>query len=108
MRWFERQLAAHLTRPDPDEAEPLEGADYVDGALRVMPMHLRVGILTESFAFGAGRLLLGRAGRRDATTADRVIARCRTSRIDVVRQYVRVFESLVLFAENELLPEAAA
>ena len=38
----------------------------------------------------------------------RAVEWCRTSRIDVVRQYVRLLESLVLFAENELVPEPAS
>ena len=108
MLWFERQVVGHLMRPDLDPPGRAEVEAYVDGALRVMPDHLRAGVAAESLAFGAWPSLQRRLGRLDPRLVDRAVEWCRTSRIDVVRQYVRLLESLVLFAENELLPEPAA
>jgi hypothetical protein len=104
MLWFERQVVEHLLRPDLDERSRAEVEHYVDSALRVMPEHLRAGVALESLAFGAWPSLQRAVGRLDPTTVDRAVERCRTSRIDVVRQYIRLLESLVLFAENELVP----
>jgi len=105
--WFERQVVTHLIRPDLDERGRADVEDYVDSALRVMPPHLRAGVAAESIAFGAWPSLQRALGHLDPATVDRAVERCRTSRIDVVRQYVRLLESLVLFAENELVPEPA-
>jgi len=105
MLWFERQVVDHLTGSDLDEAQRAEVADYVDTALRVMPAHLRAGTVAESLVFGAGPWVLRAFGRHDPSIVDRTLENCRASRIDVVRQYVRLLESLVLFAENELVPE---
>lgn len=105
MLWFERQVVSHLVRPDLDERGRAEVEAYVDSALQVMPPHLRAGVAAESLALGAWPSLQRAMGRLDPATVDRAVEWCRTSRIDVVRQYVRLLESLVLFAENELTPE---
>ena len=107
MLWFERQVVTHLIRPDLDERGRADVEAYVDSALRVMPPHLRAGVTAESLAFGAWPSLQRVLGRLDPATVDRAVEWCRTSRIDVVRQYVRLLESLVLFAENELALESA-
>lgn len=108
MLWFERQVVTHLIRPDLDEQGRSDVEAYVDSALRVMPGHLRAGVAAESLAFGAWPSLQRAVGRPDPATVDRAVEWCRTSRIDVVRQYVRLLESLVIFAENELAPEPVA
>ena len=108
MLWFERQVVTHLMAADLPEASRADVEGYVDGALRVMPAHLRAGVAAESLVFGAWPSLQRALGRLDPATVDRAVEWCRTSRIDVVRQYVRLLESLVLFAENELVAEPAA
>ena len=73
-----------------------------------MPEHLRLGVAAESIVFGA--LVVARtAGARPPRRrpAARRVDGWRTSRIDPIRQYVRLLASLVLFAENELAPDAA-
>ena len=80
---------------------------YVSDTLRSMPEHLRAGVLAESLLFGARPRLAHALGRDDRAGLQARIERWRTSRIDFVRQYVRLLHSLVLFAENELAPSAA-
>jgi len=59
-----------------------------------MPEHLRAAIAAASLALGASSFVLG-VGRPSVRSLD-------TSPIPQLRQYVRVFRSLVLFAEQEL------
>jgi hypothetical protein len=102
--WFERQVVGALMSPTLDDAARAAVESYVDETLRSMPEHLRAGVVAESLLFGVRPRLefaLGRAA--DAGVRSRV-ERWKTSRIDVVRQYVRLLQSLVLFAENELAP----
>ena len=80
---------------------------YVDETLRSMPEHLRAGVLAESLLFRARPRLAHALGRGDRADLHARIERWRTSRVDFVRQYVRLLHSLVLFAENELAPSAA-
>jgi hypothetical protein len=102
MLWFERQIVHQLI------SESLSGAPrerieaHVDGALRVMPEHLRAGVLAESIVLGAPSYLRQALGRFNPRRLDRDIERWGASRIDVIRQYARLFQSLVLFAEYEL------
>ena len=79
---------------------------YVDETLRSMPEHLRAGVVAESLLFGVRPRVehaFGRAVDPDLRTR---VERWKTSRIDFVRQYVRLLQSLVLFAENEFAPSA--
>jgi hypothetical protein len=89
---FERQLVATLTDAD-DPALRARVAGFVEGSLHAMPEHLRLGVLAESVAFATWAKL------RPATD---FAARLERSPIPLVRQYVRLFRSLVLFAEQEL------
>ena len=107
MLWFERQVVDSLISPSLDDGARELIVDYVDDTLRAMPEHLRFGVFGESVAFGSWPWLTHRVGRFDPSTMPRRIERMRNSRIDVVRQYVRLLEGLVLFAENELVPDAA-
>lgn len=79
---------------------------YVAETLRSMPEHLRAGVLAESLLFGARPRLEHALGRTNAAGLRKQVERWKTSKIDVVRQYVRLLQSLVLFAENELAPSA--
>ena len=93
---FERQVVATLlTVPDQPTRRAVE--EFVEGTLREMPEHLRAGVLAESVAFGT----LAPLWRGDIGGLLRWLER---NPIGLVRQYVRLFRSLVLFAEQELAP----
>jgi hypothetical protein len=104
--WFERQVVSTLMDQKLDAATRAAVEAYVDDTLRAMPEHLRIGVALESVVFGAvpfaGHLL----GRDDPVAISRRIERWKTSHLDPLRQYVRLLHSLVLFAENELVPSA--
>jgi hypothetical protein len=72
-----------------------------------MPEHLRAGVLAESLALGSRSWIEQRAGRFDQERLHARLTRWKHSGIDPIRQYVRLLESLVLFAENELAPSAS-
>jgi hypothetical protein len=107
MLWFERQVVATLVSPALDERTRTSVESYVDGTLRSMPEYLRAGVAAESLLFGAWPRLAFALGRLRPDDVRRRIERWNTSRIDPLRQYVRLLHSLVLFAENELAPDAA-
>lgn len=89
----------------PEERAAVEA--YVDETLRGMPEHLRLGVAAESLLFGAAPWLSHRVGLGRPGSVERRIERWRSSNFDPLRQYVRLLHSLVLFAENELVPEPA-
>jgi hypothetical protein len=99
MFWLERQVVASLAN-DVDPVRRAAIADYVDGVLRAMPEHLRFGVAGESIVLGLGTWASHRLGSR-RSIADRVEA-WEHSRIGVIRQYVRLLSSLVMFADQEL------
>jgi hypothetical protein len=87
--------------PTIDDATRVAVVDYVDRTLQEMPEHLRAGVAAESMLFGARSRVEAAMGRLDR---DRLLARLegwKASPLDPIRQYVRLLESLVLFAENE-------
>ncbi len=86
-----------MSTPDPRRRAEVEA--FVDGTLRSMPEHLRAGVAAESVLLGAWDRLR-RQGSGD--TVD--LSALDGSRIDVIRQYVRLLRGLVLFAESELAP----
>jgi hypothetical protein len=102
--WFERQVVAALVSPTSDDCRRSAINAYVDGALASMPEYLRVGVAGESVLFGIWHHLRGVTGRRDGEVLKRRITGWEASRVDPVRQYARLLQSLVLFAENELEP----
>jgi hypothetical protein len=106
MLWLERRVVAQLISPTVSPAERPAIEDYVGGALRAMPDHLRFGVALESIAFGALVRLEEALGGASASRLERHLEHWNASRISVVRQYVRMLRSLVLFAENELAPES--
>ncbi|MGH2685986.1 MAG: hypothetical protein ACRDJP_11030 [Actinomycetota bacterium] len=96
---FERQVVATLlTVPDQPIRDAVE--EFVEGTLRDMPEHLRAGVMAESIAFGT----LARLWPGGLTP---LLGWLERSPIGLVRQYVRLFRGLVLFAEQELLPDPA-
>ena len=98
MLWFERQVVTTLTATL-DEGLRAEVEAYVDETLRAMPEHLRAGMAAESLALGAWTRVRGGAGRSAPGAS---LDRLESSRLDPVRQYVRLLRSLVLFAEHDL------
>ena len=94
MLWFEREVVSTLTAGI-DEPLRSEVEAYVDDALRAMPEHLRAGMAAESLVLGLWARLRG-AGQGVQ------LEPLEASRLDPVRQYVRLLRSLVLFAEHEL------
>ena len=102
MLWFERQVVTTLTATL-DEPLRAEIESYVDETLRAMPEHLRAGMAAESLALGAWARLRGAGPSAPGASLERL----ESSRLDPVRQYVRLLRSLVLFAEHELGPTAA-
>jgi hypothetical protein len=99
---FERELVATLVSPKLGEGARDAVATYVDESLRSMPEHLRVGVAAESLIFGAWPRLQIALGRLDRRALEHRVRQWKRSRFDPLRQYVRVFSSLVVFAENEL------
>ena len=98
MLGFERDLVATLTSTrDPDVRARVEA--WVEGSLRTMPEFLRLGVLVETIAF-SGFARVRNRGRSGAPKA--IVDALAGSPIPLVRQYVRLFRSLVLFAEEEL------
>ena len=110
MLWFEREVVEALVgSPDPGVRAGVEA--FVDASLRDMPEHLRAGVIGESVLLGtyaAGLRALGLLPAGDPAALAGLLERWESSRIGVLRQYVRLVKSLVVFAENELTPEAAA
>ena len=97
MLWFERHVVASLTEStDPTERAAI--ASFVDGTLKVMPEHLRAGVVAESLALGGW----ARMRRLDP---DALVTSLRRSPVGLLRQYERLLGSLVLFAEHELAVE---
>jgi len=104
MLWFEREVVASLVSPTVRAEDRPAVEAYVDGALRSMPEHLRFGVAAESLLFGAWPRLQVALGTFDRASLVPRLERWKTSRFDPIRQYVRLLQSLVLFAENELVP----
>ena len=106
--WFERQVVGALDESGARRPARAAVESYVDEHAAVRcPNTCAPACSPNRSLFGAGpgsSIALGRA-RRDAPVGARSSG-WKTSRIDFVRQYVRLLQSLVLFAENELAPSA--
>jgi len=100
--WFERRVVSALMNPDVDAERRVAVEEYVDRTLQEMPEYLRFGVAAESVVFGARSRMEDALGRLDRARMLRRLDRWKASSIDPIRQYVRLLESLVLFAENEL------
>jgi hypothetical protein len=110
MLWFEREVVgALIDSPDQHLRSSVEA--FVDGSLRDMPEHLRAGVVGESVLLGSYVAVLRATGRVAPGDRDALLHQLEsweTSPIGVLRQYVRLMKSLVVFAENELALEGAA
>ena len=101
MLWFERQIVDRLvTTPDPRRRAAI--TSYVDSTLADMPEHLRAAIGAASLVFGSWFGVVRRGRRSNPSTPDPLVHSLDTSWIPPMRQYVRLFRSLVLFADQEL------
>lgn len=104
---FEREVVGALgTAVDQPTQSAVEA--FVDGSLRAMPQHIRAGVLVSSLVLGS-YVGLDRAaadGERSPTPLRDRLERWETSPLGPLRQYVRMFRSLVLFGENEVRPSA--
>jgi hypothetical protein len=107
MLWLEREVVATLVSPTLDDQKRSAVESYVDESLRAMPEHLRLGVAAESLAFGAWPRVQQLLGRLDRAALDAKVERWKASPFDPIRQYVRLLQSLVVFAEHELTPGAA-
>jgi hypothetical protein len=98
---FEREVVDRLVSSS-DPGRRAEITAYVDGTVSALPEHLRAAIAAASLAFG-GWFKVARPHKRvSGTTADPLVHSLDTSWLPPMRQYVRLFRSLVLFAEQEL------
>lgn len=101
MLWLERRVVdAIMTEEDPSRQRAIR--DYVDGCLAAMPAHIRLGVAGESVILGTPLRLFALTGRLDTAEMRRAIESLARAPVDVIRQYVRVLGSLVIFAEHEL------
>jgi hypothetical protein len=103
--WFERQVVGTLMSPTLDSDTRSAVESYVSNTLHSMPEHLRAGVAAESIVLGGWSWLENQAGRLNDRRLRTRVTGWKTSKIDPIRQYVRLLESLVLFAENELAPD---
>jgi len=91
---FERHVVDRLvTTPDPRRRRDITA--FVEGSLGAMPEHLRVSI-------GAASVVLALWALVVRPEQSRIVASLDRSPIPQIRQYARLFRSLVLFAEQEL------
>jgi hypothetical protein len=104
---FEREAVAALTTTT--DAGLRGGVTrYVDDSLKAMPDFLRLGVALETVCLGAWPRLCERVGRRGGDPLrTRLDGWEAGSPIGVVRSWVRLLRSLVIYAENEL-PESVA
>ncbi len=100
MLWLERRVVDSLIEAsDPDRRAAI--TEYVEGSLGEVPELIRAGVAGESLILGAWPALRSAVGRFDAADLAAQIERWEHSPIGLLRQYVRVLHSLVLFAEHE-------
>jgi hypothetical protein len=104
---FEREVVTALgSAPDQPTRSSVEA--FVDGSLRAMSEPARMGILAESLVLGGYVRLLAVSGQPTDPTALRArLEHWETGPVGVIRLYVRLFRSLVLLSENELMEDAA-
>ncbi|MGI8794267.1 MAG: hypothetical protein ACR2H3_14015 [Acidimicrobiales bacterium] len=99
---IERRVATALLHW-PQEGTATRVEHFVDTSLRAMPEHLRAGVAAESLLVAGMTRIVQVVSRRNATealgTTLNLLAR---SPISVLREYPRLFRSLVLFAECEI------
>src|SRR6516164_7837000 len=93
-----RVVAALLTRVEPERRTAAQA--YVDGALAVMPEHLKLGVAADSVLLSVWAHAVHPFDLTDEALLD-LVDGWERSRIAPVRQYARLLGSLVIFAQNE-------
>ena len=91
---FERRVVGALL-PAADPSRRAQVEHWVGDVLADMPEPLRAGVMAESLLFGAAARVL----RTDPAA---LLERLDRAPIGVLRQYPRLFRSLVLFGDLEL------
>jgi hypothetical protein len=100
--WLEERIVDVLTADQaPDRRREIER--YVDGSLDAMPAVLRLGVGAISIALGVPTRVASLVTKGQTATAYAIRA-CAKSRIDILRQYERLLNSLVVFAALEFEP----
>lgn len=97
---FQRRVVAALLSPIDAAHRPAAHA-WVDGALRGMPEHLRLGVAADTVLLGTWARATHPRGLAEADLRA-LISRWETNPLAPVRQYARLLGSLALFAEHEL------
>lgn len=93
----ERDVVRALSNADdPDHRAQVEA--WVEGSLADMPELLRAGVAAESLLVAVWRRL------RPARSLGEVLDAMERSPLGLVQQYPRLFRSLVLFGDLELVP----
>jgi hypothetical protein len=100
MLWLERHVVAAMTGDD-DTLHAGAISEFVATSLAAMPQHLRLGVALESTGLGTW-VRLRHGAHPDPATIRRCLHTWERFPIGVVRQYPRLFSSLVLFAKYEL------
>ena len=107
MLWFEREVVGALTE-SPDQPLRSSVEAFVDASLRDWPEHLRLGVAGESVLLGTYVGVLrrtGRLARDDREGLLRLLESWERNPVGLIRSYVKALRSLVIIAENELVPE---
>jgi hypothetical protein len=99
MLWLERRVVDALAGDD-DRRTGGQISEFVATSLAAMPQHLRLGVVCESLALGFWTRL--RHPGADAASIRRALTGFEHAPIGVIRQYPQLFNSLVLFAREEL------
>ena len=109
MLWFEREVVGPSPNP---RTSPSDHQSKPSSTARCATCPSTcAGVAGESVLLGSYVLALRRTGRLAEGDAQALAAQLESwesSRIGVLRQYVRMMKSLVSFAENELAPAGAA
>ena len=104
---FEQEAVAALTTTR-DAALRTAVANYVDSSLRDMPDFLRLGVAVETVFLGMwARVSNSKSGDSGVALRERLDGWEARAPIGVIRSWVRLLRSLVIYAENEL-PETVS
>ncbi|MBK5287380.1 MAG: hypothetical protein JJE46_02820 [Acidimicrobiia bacterium] len=103
MLWMERRVVTALAGPD-DKRTGGAITEFVDSSFAAMPQHLRLGVVGESVLLGA-YVALRYAPRPSDDDVLAAMSAWEHNPIGVIRQYARLLTSLVVFAQQELMPE---
>ena len=102
---FRSRIIDALLEPlDPTQRGATEA--FIAGSLADLPQHLKIGIALDSVLLEALTRVTHGGRIPDDATLRELIARWEANPLTPIRQYARLLSSLVLFADQETLPEA--